>query len=72
MQHWWQGWSIVKCCLFATFIVLLNVIATNLARTTHSTMVLVLVEIAGILSLIWAGRILIWNFQHANDSPQKE
>ena len=62
----------VKCCLFATIIVLSNVIATNLAKTTNSTMFLIAVEILGLLSLILAGRILIWNFQHANDSPQKE
>ena len=72
MKHWWQGWSVWGSYLFGVFIVLLNIIGTALAKSTHSTLILILVEIGGLLLIIWAARILIWNIQHTKRSPKKE
>jgi hypothetical protein len=70
MKHWWQGWSVVRSYLFGVSIVLLTMIATALAKRTHSTPILIFVEIGGLLLIIWVARILIWNVQHLKDSPK--
>ena len=72
MEHWWQGWSLARCFLFGIFIILLTMLATALAKSTHSSLVLIPVEIGGLLLIIWAGRIIFWNIQHIEDSRQKE
>jgi hypothetical protein len=35
-------------------------------------MILILVELIGILLIVWAGWILVWNIRHRETSPQKE
>jgi hypothetical protein len=70
MKHWWQGWSKARSFLFCVLMILLSLLANGLANRTHSYLVQILVQIGGILLVLWAGRIYIWNLQHANDSPK--
>ena len=72
MKHWRQGWSLARSLLFGIFIILLTMLATALAKRTHSSLVLILVEIGGLLLIIWAGRIVFWNIQHIENSRKKE
>jgi hypothetical protein len=68
--HFWQGWSLVRSYLFGMFVIFLTLLANALARHTHSAMILTFVEVAGLLLIIWAGWILVWNLRHKGASKR--